>query len=117
MNETKNYIIIALLVAVTAFGWILFRDLSDNSRTINSLRTELEQIRINQQNADAKLGRIESGLTKSIVRTEVIERTVETVAERNDSSKAGLTESESIIRASQSILTDIRATGKETEKN
>ena len=116
MNEIKNYIIIALLVACCAFGWILFRDISDNGKSIQSVRTELEQIRINQQNADAKLGRIESGLTQSIVRTEVIERTVETVAERNDSSKAGLTESESIIRASQSILTDIRASRKETEK-
>ena len=116
MNEIKNYIIVALLVACCAFGWILFRDISDNGKSIQSVRTELEQVRINQQNADAKLGRIESRLTESVVRVETVERTVETVADRNDSSKAGLTESESIIRASQSILTDIRATGKETEK-
>lgn len=116
MNEAKNYIIIALLVAVTALGWILWGNISDNRATVDNLRTELEQVRKYQQSADAKLGRIESRLTESVVRTEVIERTVEVVADRNDSSKAGLTESESIIRSSQSILTDIRASRKETEK-
>lgn len=116
MNEAKNYIIIALLVAVCAFGWLLFRDLSDNGKSIKSVRTELEQVRESQQRIIGQLDSISSGLGKSIVRTEVIERTVETVADRNADSKERIDQSKRIISDSKSILTDIRASRKETEK-
>ena len=103
----KTYSIIAVVIACV-FLYFVGSYISDNRSATNSIRAELEQVRINQQNADAKLGRIEGRLTQSIVRTEVIERTVETVAERNDRSKAGLVESERLLTESKSILEAVR---------
>ena len=116
MNEIKNYIIIALLVACVAFGWFLWRDISDNRATITSIRTELESVGKSQQRIINQLDSISSGLGKSIVRTEVIERTVETVADRNADSKERIDQSKRIISDSKSILESIRASRKETEK-
>ena len=117
MNETKNYIIVALLLAITALGWFLFfRDLSDNSRTINSLRAELDQVRQHQQDTTTRLITIEQGLNRSIVRTEVVTERVETVKDRIADGTEQLEASQRIIESSKSILEAVRATGKETEK-
>ena len=117
MNETyKNYIIIALLLACVAFGWILFRDISDNSRTITNLRTELDQVRQHQQDTTTRLITIEQGLNRSIVRTEVVTERVETVKDRIADGTEQLEASQRIIESSKSILEAVRATGKETEK-
>ena len=117
MNEIKNYIIIALLVACTAFGWFLWRDLSDNRATITSIRTELEQVRQHQQDTLTRIVTIEQGLNRSIVRTEVITERVETVKDRITDGAEQLEASKRIIESSKSILESIRSTGKETEKN
>ena len=116
MNETKNYIIVALLVACVAFGWILFRDISDNGKSIQSVRSELDQVRESQQRIIGQLDSISSGLGKSIVRVETVERTVETVADRNTDSTERIDRSKQIISDSKQLLETIRRTGKETEK-
>lgn len=116
MNETKNYIIIALLVACCAFGWILFSNISDNRATIQSVRTELDSIGKSQQRVIGKLDGISEGISKSVIRTEIVERTVESVADRNADSKERIDRSKQIIADSKSILESIRATRKETEK-
>ena len=111
----KTYSIIAVVLACV-FLYFVGIYISDNGNATNAIRAELESVRINQQNADAKLGRIEKGLTESVGRTEVITHTVETVAERNDRSKVGLIESERIITESKSILQDIRKTKQPNQK-
>ena len=80
----------------------------DNRRSIESTRQQPKAVEQYQLDADARLGRIEKSTSESIVRVETVTRTVETVAERNGRSKAGLVESERIITESKSILQDIR---------
>ena len=116
MNEAKNYIIIALLVACVAFGWILFRDISDNGKSIQSVRSELDQVRESQQRIIGQLDSISKGLTESVERVESIEGTVTEVTDRNADSKERIDRSKQIISESKQLLEAVRATGKETEK-
>ena len=110
----KAYSIIAI-IAVGVFIYFMGIYLHDNGRATDNIRNKLESIERSQQDADAKLGRIEKGTAQSIVRTEVITRTVESVVERNDRSKERLAESERIIAESKSILSDIRKTKQPTQ--
>ena len=104
----KAYSIIAIAVIGVFVYFMGSSYLHDNRRTTDNIRNKLESIERSQQDADAKLGRIEKGITQSIVRVETVTRTVESVVERNDRSKEGLVESERIITESKSILQDIR---------
>ena len=111
----KSYSIIAVAVAVVLL-YFVGSYIHDNRGTANDIRAELEQVKRSQQDADAKLGRIENRTAQSIVRVETVESRVETVADRNARSKEGLAESKRIISESKSILSDIRKT-KQTVTN
>ena len=103
----KSYSIIAVAVAVILL-YFVGSYISDNRATVNDTRKQLESLRESQQRIIGQLDNISSGLGKSIVRTEVIERTVESVADRNNDSAERIEESKRIISESQSILQDIR---------
>ena len=103
----KSYSIIAVAVAVILL-YFVGSYISDNGRTANDIRAELEQVKRSQQDADTKLGRIENRTSQGIVRVETVESRVETVADRNARSKEQLEESKRIISESQSILQTVR---------
>ena len=111
----KGYSIIAVAVAVVLL-YFVGSYLHDNGRTTDAIRAELATLRESQQRVIGQLDSIRSGLAQSVVRTEVIERTVESVADRNADSAKRIAESERIISESQSILSDIRKQ-KQTTQN
>ena len=103
----KAYSIIAIAVAVVLL-YFVGGYLHDNGRTANDTRKQLESLRESQQRIDGQFRTISEGLSKSVVRTEVVERTVESVADRNADSAKRIEESKRIISESKSILQDIR---------
>ena len=116
MQAVKDYLLIALLVATAVLGWFVWRDISDNRATVQSIRTELDNIGKSQQRIIGQLDSISKGLTESVERVESIEGTVTEVTDRNADSKERIDRSKQIISESKSILESIRSTGKETEK-
>ena len=112
----KTYSIIAVIVACVLVYFVCSY-ISDNGNSIQSIRAELDSVRESQQRIINQLGNISEGLGKSVVRTEVIERTVESVADRNTDSAERINRSKQIISDSKSILESIRATRKETQNN
>ena len=110
----KSYSIIAVILACVLV-YFVGSYISDNGNATNAIRAELDSVGKSQQRIINQLGNISSGLGKSVVRTEVIERTVESVADRNTDSAERINRSKQIISDSKSILESIRATRKETQ--
>ena len=111
----KSYSIIAVVVAVVLL-YFVGSYIYDNGRTANDIRAELESLRESQQRINGQFRTISEGLGKSVVRTEVVERTVESVADRNADSANRIEESKRIISESKSILSDIRKTKQTVTK-
>ena len=137
IKYNKNYIYIAILIVICAICWALFADnLSDNRGTTNDIRTELNNLRAEQQKLAGTVDNIRAGIDKSqsilnsIEQTNRnIEGTVENIQSTNNSitnsisnaqtananSRAILVEDEFRIKQSKSILQAVRETKQETE--
>lgn len=116
MNEQKNYIIIALLVACVAFGWFLFGNISDNGKSIKQLTSELDSVRQDNRNIRAELKSVSETINRS--RSEVGESrtTVVTVRERIEADGQSITEARRINNESKSILNTVQQRAKADTK-
>ena len=137
VNYNKNYIYIAILIIVGAIVWALFADnVSDNRGTVDDIRTELNNLRAEQQKLTGTVENIRTGIehSQSILNdleqtNRNIEGTVENIQSTNNSitnsisnaqtantnSRAILVEDEFRIKQSKSILQAVRETKQETE--
>ena len=137
VNFNKNYIYIAILIVVGAIVWALFADnVSDNRGTVGDIRTELNNLRAEQQKLAGTVENIRTGIehSQSILNdleqtNRNIEGTVENIQSTNNSitnsisnaqtantnSRAILVEDEFRIKQSKSILQAVRETKQETE--
>ena len=137
VNYNKNYIYIAILIVVGAICWALFADnVSDNRGTVDDIRTELNNLRAEQQKLAGTVENIRTGIehSQSILNdleqtNRNIEGTVENIQSTNNSitnsisnaqtananSRAILVEDEFRIKQSKSILQAVRETKQETE--
>lgn len=84
-DQTKirlRYVGIAIVVIIVlAVGWAMFSRVSDNGRTIDDLKGQLDSARTEQRNAEEQLRAVQSGLSDS-------QRTVDGIDESNRNAEA-----------------------------
>ena len=109
MNE-KNItfgIICFTLIAIT--GWFLFRDVSDNGRTVSDLREQLTIVGEQQQSAIVTVREIRTGLENSERTVDEVKTTISRVEKTNGQCREIINDSQRRIAESKSILQEVRA--------
>lgn len=107
---------ICALVLLVIFGlWYCFRDVSDNGRTINTIRDDIQRARSGQSKASSATDTIERGLTDSAksveeLRNEVGRATgaIDSAAERNQDIKGIVDRNGQRITEGRTILEQVR---------
>ena len=110
----KNYNAIAVLIAIICtLGWLMFRDLSDNRRTIDALRSEVGQAATdNRQLKDSndRLNKINQQLTGELEKSNGL---VCAISDNNRRTEANNLEAGKIITELKGLNSEVRKTGKE----
>lgn len=107
---------ICALVLLVVFGlWYCFRDVSDNGRTINTIRDDIQRARDGESKATGSANTIERGLTDSARSVEELRNevgrasgAVDSAAERNNKIKGIVDRNGQRITEGRTILEQVR---------
>lgn len=101
------------VIVVVWIGWLLFRNISDNGTTANSVRTELDNIRAEQRATKESLDSIQQQLTDSQRTVSGLEqsisdaqKTTDRIAAENSNIKAAINNATEYNNASANIIAD-----------